>query len=216
MKRLILTAIIALNIISIPIGVCAQEVRSEECEIIEVHMDDYSNDYTQIFDILKKAINSVKSTGNPDLDYLKLVDAIQAAINQLSQAVTKYSTNPQLIKASNDVREEYEGQFREIAILYEQLAKENKNTPSNSDYFKEYKAVTDKLLKELEGYKLVDNTELNYLRQLYILDKAMVNLSEVSKPYLKDETTKKIADNIIRLAGDQIKRINDLIKEIAK
>lgn len=219
MKKTIITILLALNILALPLRVSAEIC--EPVDVIDVdlsqsELNDFQGEYKALLSSLKKELGDVAVTGNPDIDYLALVDPINVMIVKLSQVVRKYTDNPEVTKVAVDIEEEYQGQCKEMGILYDELVKKNKSNPNNSQYFKDYKVTVDKLLSDLDKIKLGQNVELNFYTIIDTLDRAMVQLSDTAEEFTENDVTKKIAKSLKEIGSKQIERLDKLIKALIK
>lgn len=163
---------------------------------------------------IEDVLNATKPTGNIDIDYLNQMVKQHSEEIQLSLAIQSYTDNPTIINLANDILAAENGELREMRIYRKELFDKYKaGSEQDKEYIDESKKIQETMFKNFKDYKVTADDDKDYLNYILIGNNAAIDISKTALKSLKNDTTKKIAQNIIREKTEQNKTIEDLLKK---
>lgn len=215
MKRFLIAMLIGCNLISIPVYAQPVSKIDTECMKIDIEEDVFYSKATDIIKNMERALNNIPITGDVDIDYLNQMIALHDEEIQLSLIIQSYTSNPQIIELAGDILEAENGELREMRILRKELIKDvKKDAEKSKTYSDAYKDIIQKSFKDLKAYKSTGNAEKDYLNIMALNNKIGIELSANLLKHSQNDIVKKIAQNIIRIKGQQINDINRILPSI--
>lgn len=209
MKRFLIAMLIGFNLISIPVYAKPLNKIDTECMKIDIAEDVFYSRAIEIIKSMENTLSNIPITGDVDVDYLNQMIALHEEEIQLSLIIQSYTSNPQIIELAEDIVEAENGELREMRILRKELIKDVKKDAEKSQiYSAAYKEIIQKSFKDLKSYKSTGSSEKDYLNIMAINNKIGIELSANLLKHSQNDIVKKIAQNIIRIKGQQITDIN--------
>lgn len=163
---------------------------------------------------VEDVLKATKPTGNIDIDYLNQMIKKHSEEIQLSLAIQSYTNNPTIISLANDILAAENGELREMRIYRKELFDKYKaGSEEDKEYIDESKKIQENMFKSFKDYKPTANDDKDYLNYILIGNNASIDMSKLALKSLKNDITKKIAQNIIREKTEQNRTIEDLLKK---
>ncbi|MGL5149139.1 MAG: DUF305 domain-containing protein [Clostridium sp.] len=177
----------------------------------------YMNDYSKVFDKMKKAMTSAQVTGNIDMDFLsEMIPHHEGAIG-MSEAILKDTNNEDIKKLANSIITEQKAGVKSMQVLLDKLKKESSNIDKNADekYIKEYKKIITEMFNDMSKVKPSKNSSLDFLEQMLPHHEGGIEMSQEVLKYTKNPEIKAIAENIIKSQKAQEPLMKDLINKLS-
>lgn len=215
MKRFLIAMLIGCNLISIPVYAKPLSRIETECMKIDIAEDVFYSKAIEIIKNMERVLSNIPITGDVDIDYLNQMIALHDEEIKLSLIIQSYTSNPQIIELSGDILEAENGELREMRILRKELLKEvKKDSEKSKAYTDAYKEIIKNSFKDLNSYKSTGNAEKDYLNIMALNNKIGIELSANLLKHSQNDIVKKIAQNVIRIKGQQITDINRTLPSI--
>lgn len=212
MKRFLIAMLLCSNLIAIPVYAKPISKIEVECVKLDIAEDVFFNKATDIVKNMERVLMNLPITGDVDVDYLNQMITLHDEEIKLSTIIQSYTSNPQVIELAADIVDAENGELREMRILRKEILKDLKKDPERSKlYIDTYKEIVKKSFADLKSYKTTGNPEKDYLNLTALTNKTGIEMSANLLKYSKNETVKKIAQNIIRIKSAQISEINKII-----
>ncbi|MGG7179397.1 DUF305 domain-containing protein [Clostridium paraputrificum] len=214
MKTLFLTLLIATTLVN-PIFLTSHQCATSEINISTFGEKGYNLEYNTIFNTMKKGMNDAPNTGNVNLDFVvEMIPHHEGGIN-MAKAIIKYGSNPAVKKIAENIVTSQEAQ---IPIMMELKSKFEKEPPSNKEssesYIKKYNEIKDNMFKEMEGVKITDNVDVNFLQQMIYHHEGAIAMAKDILGYTKDPDIKKLAENIVSTQSKGVQEMKSLLKTL--
>lgn len=175
----------------------------------------YNEEYTIIFNNMLKAMNAAPNTGNVNLDFvLEMTPHHEGGIN-MAKAIVKYGSNSDVNKIAENIIKSQESQIPIMKELKTKFEKEPLSDKKDSEkYLKTYNAVKDKMFKEMQGVKVTDNIDANFLQQMIYHHEGAIGMAKDILKFTKDPELKKLAENIITTQSKGVSEMKALLKAL--
>jgi len=172
----------------------------------------YNEEYTVIFDAMKKGMNAAPNTGNVNLDFvLEMIPHHEGGIN-MAKAIIKYGSNPEVKRIAENI---ITSQSSEIPIMRElktKLEKEKSSSMADSKkYIKEYDNVKDTMFQKMKDVIITDNVDVNFLQEMIYHHEGAINMANNILKYTKDPELKQLAENIVYSQRKGIEEMKSLL-----
>lgn len=172
----------------------------------------YNQEYTTIFNNMKKEMNAAANTGNVNLDFvLEMIPHHEGGIN-MAKAIVKYSSNPEVKKIAENI---ITSQSAQIPIMEELKTKFEKEKPSSKadskKYIKEYDKIKDTMFKKMKDVIITDNVDVNFLQEMIYHHEGAIGMANNILKYTTDPELKKLAENMVSTQSKGVEEMKSLL-----
>lgn len=216
MKKLLLTLLILAPLTNTNLILSTQPVAANvNISTLAKAEKGYNEEYTVIFNNMMKAMNTAPNTGNVNLDFvLEMIPHHEGGIN-MAKAIVKYGSNPNVKKIAENIIKSQEAQIPIMQELKTKFEKEPLSDKKDSEkYLKTYNSVKDKMFKEMQGVKVTDNVDANFLQQMIYHHEGAIGMAKDILKFTKDPELKKLAENIITTQSKGVSEMRALLKTL--
>lgn len=216
MKKLLLTLLILAPLTNTNLILSTQPVSANvNISTLAKAEKGYNEEYTVIFNNMMKAMNATPNTGNVNLDFvLEMIPHHEGGIN-MAKAIVKYGSNPNVKKIAENIIKSQEAQIPIMQELKTKFEKEPLSDKKDSEkYLKTYNSVKDKMFKEMQGVKVTDNVDANFLQQMIYHHEGAIGMAKDILKFTKDPELKKLAENIITTQSKGVSEMRALLKTL--
>ena len=156
-------------------------------------------------------LSKLPASGNVCIDYLGEEILLHRAILFATYNIESYSSNPELTDISEDIIDNYTGELKEMRIelskLIDTYGKNKEQLKDDTEYIKQYKAIIDKLQKDLAEVKTSDSNEIAYIKQAITILQASYSISSLDNKCAKSDLVKEISKNELTNTQAYISRL---------
>ncbi|VYU55400.1 DUF305 domain-containing protein [Clostridium tertium] len=216
MKKLLLTLLILAPLTNTNLILHTQPVSANvNISTLAKAEKGYNEEYTIIFNNMMKAMNTAPNTGNVNLDFvLEMIPHHEGGIN-MAKAIVKYGSNPDVKKIAENIIKSQEAQIPIMQELKTKFEKEPLSDKKDSEkYLKTYNSIKDKMFKEMQGVKVTDNVDANFLQQMIYHHEGAIGMAKDILKFTKDPELKKLAENIITTQSKGVSEMRALLKKL--
>lgn len=142
-------------------------------------------------------MHTLKLTGDPDLDFISGMLPHHEGAIVMSESILPKLTNPAVHKLALEI---IKSQKEEVIYMKNWLAS-HKELPLNQRDIansKEMMTKSMKVMHKMMEVKLTGNSNIDFVAGMLPHHEAAVEMAEVIMPYLKDQSTKTFATNIVK------------------
>lgn len=216
MKKLLLTLLILAPLTNTNLILPTQPVSANiNISTLAKAEKGYNEEYNIIFNNMMKAMNAAPNTGNVNLDFvLEMIPHHEGGIN-MAKAIVKYGSNSNVKKIAENIIKSQEAQIPIMQELKTKFEKEPLSDKKDSEkYLKTYNTVKDKMFKEMQGVKVTDNVDANFLQQMIYHHEGAIGMAKDILKFTKDPELKKLAENIITTQSKGVSEMKALLKTL--
>ncbi|MFU7517355.1 DUF305 domain-containing protein [Clostridium sp. HCS.1] len=175
----------------------------------------YNQEYTTIFNNMKKEMNAAANTGNVNLDFvLEMIPHHEGGIN-MAKAIVKYGSNPEVKKIAENI---ITSQSAQIPIMEELKTKFEKEKPSSKadskKYIKEYDKIKDTMFKKMKDVIITDNVDVNFLQEMIYHHEGAIGMANNILKYTTDPELKKLAENMVSTQSKGVEEMKSLLRNL--
>lgn len=175
----------------------------------------YNQEYTTIFNNMKKEMNAAANTGNVNLDFvLEMIPHHEGGIN-MAKAIVKYGSNPEVKKIAENI---ITSQSAQIPIMEELKTKFEKEKPSSKadskKYIKEYDKIKDTMFKKMKDVIITDNVDVNFLQEMIYHHEGAIGMANNILKYTTDPEFKKLAENMVSTQSKGVEEMKSLLRNL--
>ena len=175
----------------------------------------YNQEYTVIFNTMKKEMNAAVNTGNVNLNFvLEMMPHHEGGIN-MAKAIVKYGSNPEVKKIAENI---ITSQSAQIPIMEELKTKFEKEKPSSKadskKYIKEYDKIKDTMFKKMKDIIITDNVDVNFLQEMIYHHEGAIGMANNILKYTTDPELKKLAENMVSTQSKGVEEMKSLLRNL--
>ena len=175
----------------------------------------YNQEYTTIFNNMKKEMNVAANTGNVNLNFvLEMMPHHEGGIN-MAKAIVKYGSNPEVKKIAENI---ITSQSAQIPIMEELKTKFEKEKPSSKadskKYIKEYDKIKDTMFKKMKDVIITDNVDVNFLQEMIYHHEGAIGMANNILKYTTDPELKKLAENMVSTQSKGVEEMKSLLRNL--
>lgn len=159
-------------------------------------------------------MHSLKLTGDPDLDFVAGMLPHHEGAIVMSESILPTLTDPAVHQLAIDI---VKSQKEEVIYMKNWLASHKELPQDQRDIAnsKEMMTKSMKIMHNMMEVKLTGNPNIDFMAGMLPHHEAAVEMAEVIMPYLKDQSTKTFAKNIIKAQLKEITFMKAWLKENA-
>ncbi|PSX20240.1 DUF305 domain-containing protein [Photobacterium kishitanii] len=159
-------------------------------------------------------MHSLKLTGDPDLDFIAGMLPHHEGAIVMSESILPTLTDPAVHQLAIDI---VKSQQQEVIYMKNWLASHKELPQDKRDIANSEEMMTKsmKIMHNMMEVKLTGNPNIDFMAGMLPHHEAAVEMAEVIMPYLKDQSTKTFAKNIIKAQLKEIAFMKKWLKEHA-
>ncbi|MEC6798528.1 MULTISPECIES: DUF305 domain-containing protein [Photobacterium] len=159
-------------------------------------------------------MHTLKLTGDPDLDFIGGMLPHHEGAIVMSESILPTLTNPEVHKLAVNI---IKSQKEEVVYMKQWLASHKELPLAQRDIANSQEMMTKsmKIMHNMMEVKLTGRPNVDFVAGMLPHHEAAVEMAEVIMPYLKDQSTKTFAQNIIKAQLKEIAFMKTWLKNNA-
>ena len=157
-------------------------------------------------------MHTLKLTGDPDLDFIAGMLPHHEGAIVMSESILPTLTNPAVHKLALNI---IKSQKEEVVYMKHWLATHKEIPLAQRDIANSQEMMTKsmKIMHNMMEVKLTGHPNVDFIAGMIPHHEAAVEMAEVIMPYLKDQSTKTLAQSIIKSQQQQISFMKTWLKD---